>query len=1081
MPKTGGRSHNRKLTTSTSRSSSTGVSKPAASKTAPTTTASAAAAAALASSAHSTDQQKQRLSQETQTDSENQSTGSLSIDILGRPQNETVRHYYESLVSRGISLLQPYSVLFIAEAYHSWYHSFSINVAESILQQTTRRRQRSCRVSGENAPEDHTDSAFEDSADELYDIRSVYWLALCYWHLGEVSTVYSLLTPITAESDYIIDQPESGTRIAETEGGSGSQLGSLAVRESPRLRSKKALACGLWLLAMSCTRLEKWQEAEDHLTALSGILKLLYAPEESSTAFGADTKIVVRDTTASLYALPTLADVSDLLGLVCVRTNRISQSEQHSIDAIRRNPLLWSSCRRLCEYGSAKKLEQALSGTMGSSKSDTRDFDETQEDPARAEQSLLDSTPIRSSRTPARNNEPGPMAPPPVIQRKNVLSMRQMANIQIAHSSRPVTANTPDSAAGTRMRTRLASQIPGAGLAMGGNSSSSNSSEAPGTNIPTGASASSRVRAPSLGIRAGADPRQDASMRSLSLAMARTPSKPRAEALPPSEKKRLRNGTTLRATSLSWPKTPSAESKKASISVDYDALSHIHRFFKTSAMVFVHTATHHAPEALLEFSMLPCEQQNSAWGLCLLGRICFEVGRYPEAAQAFGAAHQLAPHRVRDMDIYSTLLWHMKREEELACLAHKMISIGRNWSPEAWVAVANCFSLDGDHASALKSLGRSIQLYKAAHGGTVIVPRNESGGVSGLAYAHTLVGHESVAGDDLDRAQQAFRTAIRIDSRHYNAWYGMGTVYLRLGKLDLSEYHFRRALSLNSQNPLLMQSAGAVYEHRGDYASALEVYKRVEMLLQTGHVLSADLLRGGGNGKDKGKTEEALSTEALVTGDGTVVIGLQSHHAMNYVMFKRARVLVVLERFGEAATVLEKLLQRCPREFNVPFLLGQTYAKLHRYREAAACLTRALDIAPEHGQSVNEAFDALYQQSAEDQENIESEHSTQEDEAEEENYGATPEERAFMGYQRESLRDLRTPANNLARHGNMLSAGLSPSSPLPAAAAGSAAHLDSPLFYGRGGSRRVQAEWSHDWSALSNADDRVDRVLDFDM
>ncbi|KAJ2867534.1 anaphase-promoting complex subunit cdc27, partial [Coemansia asiatica] len=128
----------------------------------------------------------------------------------------------------------------------------------------------------------------------------------------------------------------------------------------------------------------------------------------------------------------------------------------------------------------------------------------------------------------------------------------------------------------------------------------------------------------------------------------------------------------------------------------------------------------------------------------------------------------------------------MKKEEELANLAHTMVSVGRNWSPEAWIAVANCFSLDGDHGSALKSLARSIQLFKASHGGITVVPRTESGGVGGLAYAHTLVGHESVANDGLDRAQQAFRTAIRIDSRHYNAWYGMGMVYLRLGKLDLA-------------------------------------------------------------------------------------------------------------------------------------------------------------------------------------------------------------------------------------------------------------------------------------------------------
>ncbi|KAJ1937674.1 hypothetical protein FBU59_004681, partial [Linderina macrospora] len=109
-----------------------------------------------------------------------------------------------------------------------------------------------------------------------------------------------------------------------------------------------------------------------------------------------------------------------------------------------------------------------------------------------------------------------------------------------------------------------------------------------------------------------------------------------------------------------------------------------------------------AYESLQSFSQLPGELKNSALGLCLLGRICFEAGRFPEAYRAFSSGHHIAPYRVRDMDIYSTLLWHMKREESLAQLAHDMVSIGRTWSPEAWIAVANCFSLDGDRQSALK-------------------------------------------------------------------------------------------------------------------------------------------------------------------------------------------------------------------------------------------------------------------------------------------------------------------------------------------------------------------------------------------
>lgn len=41
---------------------------------------------------------------------------------------------------------------------------------------------------------------------------------------------------------------------------------------------------------------------------------------------------------------------------------------------------------------------------------------------------------------------------------------------------------------------------------------------------------------------------------------------------------------------------------------------------------------------------------------------------------------------------------------------------------------------------------------------------------SGFAYAYTLLGHEYVFTEELDKAMSCFRNAIRVDSRHYNAW-----------------------------------------------------------------------------------------------------------------------------------------------------------------------------------------------------------------------------------------------------------------------------------------------------------------------
>ena len=66
-----------------------------------------------------------------------------------------------------------------------------------------------------------------------------------------------------------------------------------------------------------------------------------------------------------------------------------------------------------------------------------------------------------------------------------------------------------------------------------------------------------------------------------------------------------------------------------------------------------------------------------------------------------------------------------------------------------------------------------------------------------LAYAYTLCGHEYSANDDFEKAMAFYRSAIRIDERHYNAWYGLGNIYFRQEKFDFAEHHLRKALAIN--------------------------------------------------------------------------------------------------------------------------------------------------------------------------------------------------------------------------------------------------------------------------------------------
>ena len=69
--------------------------------------------------------------------------------------------------------------------------------------------------------------------------------------------------------------------------------------------------------------------------------------------------------------------------------------------------------------------------------------------------------------------------------------------------------------------------------------------------------------------------------------------------------------------------------------------------------------------------------------LCQVGRTHFEAVEYRSAAAAFEAARALDGQRVEGMELYSTVLWHLRRESELAHLVQEVQSVDR-LSPQVW-------------------------------------------------------------------------------------------------------------------------------------------------------------------------------------------------------------------------------------------------------------------------------------------------------------------------------------------------------------------------------------------------------------
>lgn len=312
--------------------------------------------------------------------------------------------------------------------------------------------------------------------------------------------------------------------------------------------------------------------------------------------------------------------------------------------------------------------------------------------------------------------------------------------------------------------------------------------------------------------------------------------------------------------------------------------------------------SYHSKESIQIFQTLSFPQFNTGWVQHQVGKAYFEIADYKNAQRSLENMQSVEPHRMQGLEVLSTTLWHLKKEVELSHLAQRAVDFDRS-SPEAWCVVGNCFSLQKEHETALTFFRRSLQLDP------------------GFTYSHTLCGHEYVSNEDFEKAINCYRDAVRSDDRHYNAWYGLGAIYIRQEKYDLAEYHFKRALTLNSQSSVL-------YCHLGMVQHA------------------------------NGKPYEALNTLGLA-------FRLDPRNPQ--ARFQRANIFMSMDRPLEALEELEKVRDAAPREASVHFTMGKVLKRLGRTELAMRCFLTALDLDPKDNNLIKAAMDRLDEPDVDDE------------------------------------------------------------------------------------------------------------------
>lgn len=245
-------------------------------------------------------------------------------------------------------------------------------------------------------------------------------------------------------------------------------------------------------------------------------------------------------------------------------------------------------------------------------------------------------------------------------------------------------------------------------------------------------------------------------------------------------------------------------------------------------------------EALDGFFRLPQQYCNDPWVLACIGKCYTELTFHKKADLYFARAFKPLPcpfpsfedsevqdltkedkiflskstpdrvfSRIENIEFYSSCLWHLKKQQELCLLAHHCLE-NHFFCPETWIVLANTYSLNQDHETALQFLARALK----------IDPDN--------AYAFCLSGHEHACKENFEQAGHCYKNAINIDPRNVRAYWGLGNLSLKMEKFDTAIDYFMKALKINGKCSTFYTQIGIAFLNKNNLELALSYMKRGE-------------------------------------------------------------------------------------------------------------------------------------------------------------------------------------------------------------------------------------------------------------
>ncbi|CAE6374663.1 unnamed protein product [Rhizoctonia solani] len=226
--------------------------------------------------------------------------------------------------------------------------------------------------------------------------------------------------------------------------------------------------------------------------------------------------------------------------------------------------------------------------------------------------------------------------------------------------------------------------------------------------------------------------------------------------------------------------------------------------FSVTVMIDLHA---HAEGALDLLDRVRAIFPKSLYLQALRAQIFYHLRDFDEAEQIFEHVLTEDPYRVDEIDVYSNILYVMKKRARLSDIAHKFVKVAKD-RPEVCCLVGNYHSLRSHHEPAIRYFQRAVLLDRT------------------YLAAWTLMGHEFVELKNSQAAIEAYRRAIDVNRKDYRAWYGLGQTYEMIDMPHYALHYFQRATALRPYDIRMWQALASCYQTLQKYKDAIQCYRR---------------------------------------------------------------------------------------------------------------------------------------------------------------------------------------------------------------------------------------------------------------